>query len=184
MAIEDTEKRAKLHKIGLIFLGYAVLCFITSFWFNSNVGKGALKATIPASGGIIGPLLVKEKNSVYLVTVSQNVNDGAWSFVSGDVLDENKNYLFGFGAEFWDERGRDSDGPWHESNERFNLKITFPKPGKFFLNFQSEMKTSMAGSSINVALKKKRGSALAHFILGLFSIVAAVGILFYANNKG
>ncbi len=183
MAIADPKKREEFNKIGLLFLGYAVLCFITSFWFNSNIGKAALNEQVPPQGGIVGPLDVKERNAVYLITVQQNVDDGKWSFVSGDVLDVNKNYLFGFGGEFWDERGRDSDGPWHEKKEDFELKVTFPDPGKFFLEFKSEMKTSDSGREINVQVKKKRGSSLAHFILGLFSIIAAMGILFYTNAQ-
>ncbi len=183
MAIQDEKKREELNKIGLIFLGYAVLCFITSFWFNSDVGKTALQEQVSPQGGTIGPLHVEESNAVYLITVQQNVQSMAWSFVNGDVLDENKNYLFGFGGEFWEEQGRDSDGAWREAKENFDLKVTFPKPGKFYLKFESEMKTPDSGQGINIVVKKKRGSSLAHFILGLFSIIAAVGILFYANSE-
>lgn len=179
--IEDPKKRAEYNKIGVIFLGYAALCFITSFWFNSNVGKVALLDSTPASGGIVGPLHVKEKNTVYLISISQGVDDGSWSFVSGDVLDENKNYLFGFGGEFWEEHGRDSDGPWHEKKENYDLKVTFPEKGKFYLKFESQMKSPHAGNNITIKVEEKRGSSLAHFVLGVFSIMAAMGILWYAN---
>jgi hypothetical protein len=183
MAIEDLKKRAEYNKIGVIFLGYAFLCFITSFWFDLNVGKATLVDSTPAKGGIIGPLHVKERNTVYLITISQDVDNGAWSFVSGDVLDENKNYLFGFGGEFWEESGRDSDGTWHENKENYNLKVTFPEKGIFYLSFESQMKTLGSGGNIKIKVEEKRGSALAHFVLGVFSIVAASGILLYANAE-
>ena len=86
-------------------------------------------------------------------------------------------------GEFWEESGRDSDGAWREKKENYDLKVTFPEKGNFYLSFKSEMKASSAGGSIKIKVEEKRGSSLAHFILGIFSIMIAVGVLLYTNAE-
>ena len=62
-------------------------------------------------------------------------NNNDWSAVTGNVLDQDKNYLFGFGQEFWKESGYDSDGRWTESKTKYDMKVTLPK-GIYYLEFE------------------------------------------------
>lgn len=179
--INDPAKKEEYRKIAIALLGFAVICFITSLFLNMNVGK-TLKAKVPASGGIIGPVEVKKDYSVYEIKVNQYIPTyGTWSFVGGDVLDENKEYLFGFGKEFWKEQGYDSDGSWSEAVTNFDMKVTFPKKGAFYLEFKADMSRPDAGGEISVIMSPKRGSSLAHVILGIISIIAC-GIVWAKTN--
>jgi hypothetical protein len=172
------------NQIGLILLFYAGLCFMTSLYFNSSSGD-IIKADLLSSGGEVGPINVKKNDTVYSIKVNQRMKrSGDWSFVSGDVLGANKEYLFGFGKEFWTESGYDGDGPWHESDDNFEMKVTFYKAGVYYLNFNTEMSSDTAGSSVNVTVEPKKGSALAHFILGIFSIIIGLFILFFMQETG
>jgi hypothetical protein len=172
------------NQIGLILLFYAGLCFMTSLYFNSSSGE-MVKGNLGTTGGEIGPINVEKDNTVYSINVNQKLNrSGDWSFVSGDVLGANKEYLFGFGKEFWKESGRDGDGPWHEVVDNFEMKVTFYKAGIYYLNFNTEMSSEIAGSKINVTAEPMNGSSLAHFTLGFISIIIGLFTLFFLNDTG
>ncbi len=146
-----------------------------------GAGK-SLKESLPAAGGTIGPIEVKKDYSVYLIRVKQAIKSyGAWSFVSGDVLDENREYLFGFGKEFWKESGYDSDGTWYESVSDYDMKVTLPKKGAYYLRFNADMSRPGAGGDIQVTVQPKYGSSLAHFILGIIGIIACIIVWAKAN---
>ncbi len=179
--IDDPAKKEEYRKVALVLLAFAALCFITSLFLNMNVGN-TLKASVPATGGIIGPLEVKKDFSVYEIKVNQYMPSyGQWSFVGGDVLDENKEYLFGFGKELWKEKGYDSDGSWSEAVTNYDMKVTFPKKGDFYLQFNAEMSRPNAAGEIGVIISPKRGSSLAHVILGIISLIAC-GIVWAKTN--
>jgi hypothetical protein len=170
------------NQIGLIFLFYAGLCFMTSLYFNSSSGD-VIKGNLLSTGGIIGPINVEKNNAVYSINVNQKLNkSGDWSFVSGDVLGANKEYLFGFGKEFWRESGYDSDGAWSEKNDNFEMKVTFYKAGTYYLNFKTEMSSESAGSKVYATVEPMKGSSLAHFTLGFFSIIIGLFILFFMKD--
>ena len=171
-------------KIGLILLMYAGVCFMTSLYFNSSSGE-MVKANILTTGGEIGPIKVEKDNTVYSVKVTQKLNrSGDWSFVSGDVLGENREFLFGFGKEFWKESGYDDGGRWNEVVNNFEIKVTFYKAGIYYLNFNTEMSSATAGSEVNVSAEPKNGSSLAHFTLGFIAIIIGLFILFFLNDAG
>ena len=182
--IEFFKQSSTKNQIGLIFLFYAGLCFMTSLYFNSSSGE-MVQGNLLTTGGEIGPIKVEKDNTVYSVNVNQKLNNsGDWSFVSGDVLGENKEYLFGFGKEFWRESGYDSDGAWSEKDDNFEMKVTFNKAGIYYLSFNTEMSSETAGSEVNVTVEPRKGSALAHFILGIFSIIIGLFILFFMQDGG
>ena len=95
--------------------------------------------TLPSGGGTLGPIHVEGDRGIYKIHVSQRIiNDNDWSYVTGEVLDENKNYLFGFGQEFWKASGYDSEGHWTERKTDYATKVTLQK-GTYFLNFEFEI---------------------------------------------
>ena len=178
----DSEKFVEWTKVSYALLAFSGLCFLTSFFLNMDVGS-SVKQTIPLSGGDVGPIEVKEEYSVYRIAVTQTLNAyGIWSFVGGEVLDERKEYLFGFGKELWKDRGVDYEGyAWSEQETTFDLKVTFPQKGVYFLRMTVETNQPSAAGSVIVKVTPKQGSSLAHFILGILSLIGAVGVWMWVN---
>ena len=180
------EHKIKFIKLAKIFLIFAIICFVTSIFFDSNVGN-PIKTTLPNTGGTIGPIEVKKDKAVYSIKVSQSMNTNQWSNVEGNVLDNNKQYLFGFGKELWDEDGTEYDPEdgtnsyWHESDTNYDAKLTFPKRGIYYLQFETEMSNPVDIGNINVEIMQKQASSLAFFWLAILSIIAS-GISFIIAN--
>ena len=169
-------------KIIGIFIAFSILCFITSCFMNMNTDS-VIKENISTTGGEIGPIEVKKDYSVYNVHVEKYIGDNSWSFIGGDVLDQDKNYLFGFGKELWRESGFDSDGPWTEQDTDLNIKITFNKAGTYYLRFNDDSNDATTSQSNNlsdlqVTVSPKHGSSLIHFILGCIALIIIFGLFF------
>ena len=148
-------------QFAIAFIGFAVLCLFTSLFFNFNRGK-SIKEQLPAQGGIVGPIEVKKDKTVYLIKVKQNITgNNQWSSVTGELLDAQKNYLFGFGKGFWNESGYDTEGYWSERVTKYDMKITIPTKGTYFLSFEkigrhtSELQSHSFISYAVFCLKKK-----------------------------
>lgn len=160
----------------IAFMVFAGLCLFTSLFFNSNRGK-SIREQLPAQGGIVGPIEVKKDKTVYLIEVKQDITrDNQWSSVTGELLDAQKNYLFGFGKGFWKETGYDSEGYWSERVTKYDMKITIPAKGTYFLNFETERSPGV-NSNIYVTVSKKAGSALPFLWAGIIFLI--ISIVFY-----
>lgn len=178
----------------LIFIGFALICFITALVMNSNSSK-SLNKSIPVSGGEIGPFTVEKDKTVVELKARQPLEYGHSSYVSGDVLDQNKNHLFSFGKEFWAETGYDMDGHWSESDTSMKSKFTLQQAGTYYIRLTSEHsqqncsdidlacqdRAKKVNANISVSVSQKRGSSLPHLIAGIFGLLIAVVLYFFEN---
>ena len=198
LKMQKTEKQNQkkssnnISKIIGMLIAFSMLCFITSCFMNMNT-DAVIKKGIPLTGGEIGPIEVNTDYSVYNIYIEKHLSNNSWSFVGGDVLDQDKNYLFGFGKELWRESGFDSDGPWTEQDTDLNIKITFNKAGTYYLRFNDESSSTTTSainsfnpqpdslSDLQVTVSPKRGSSLIHFILGCISLVIGVGLFLFVH---
>lgn len=175
--LEEVRANEEKIKIGWALLGFAVLFFITSLVLNSNVGEPITKILSPADN-IVGPIEVRENNEVYQIKISQPIRAyGTWSVVEGSVLDENKNYLFGFSDELGSYAGRDSEGSWAEVKNDYEMKMTMPQKGTYYLSFSFETNNPRAVDPIRVTVARKKGSSLALFWAGMIAFVFGAGYI-------
>lgn len=172
----------QLLKFSWVLLIFSIVCFITMFILNNSVNQNLVK-NLPVKGGILGPINVKKDHSVYSIIIQQPLNSfDVWSFVNGSVLDKNKEFLFGFGKELWSEEGYDDGGHWTEQENNYEIKVTFPTKGTYYLEFESENNSSNVGE-ITVQVSQKIASSLIFDDLGAISLVIAVIILLIILNK-
>lgn len=163
-----------------IFIGFAFLCFLTALIMHGDTSF-RLKDKIDVQGGEIGPIEVKKDNSVFELKANQNLSYGKWSYVSAELLDSNKNYLFSFGKQLWAETGYDSDGRWYEKDTDVSSKFTIKKAGTYYLRLKSNNSGGVL-SNINVSVTRKRGSSLPHLIAGIFGLI--IGVFLYYTRQG
>lgn len=184
-----TEDRALLIARLLAFgvVGLGVLSLLTSFYFMS--GTRIVGQTLPANGGTVGPFTIDQPNTVLRVSVRQNVplppgyatNRGSWSFIGGEVLDEDEEYLFGFGGELWSETGYD-DSRWTEYDNEYSINVTLPEAGVFYIEFLVEAAGDVQLSPIQVAIEKLPGSSIPHFVLGIGLILLGLLMRLVVTN--
>lgn len=171
MGQESATNIARFTSIGIVILG--VLSLLTSLYFTTQ--RQVLQQTLPATGGSVGPFEVKSAGTVLEVVVVQSLTlppgsntatRGVWSFVSGEVTDDDDEYLFGFGGELWKESGYDGSY-WTEEDRDYAIKLTMPEAGQFFLEFSSEAPFGATVGPMRVTVHQLRGSAIPHFVLGI-----------------
>lgn len=121
---------------------------------------------------LIGPINVKKRREVYEISIVASLPAQSWSFIEGEVLDQDKEYLFSFGKELWYETGRDADGAWSENKNHYSIRVTFPQPGTYYLNFKTDSNKMPQNGVVKVT--RKRGSALPHFWFGIIALVTGI----------
>ena len=161
------------YKYQAAFILFGVICLITALYFSQSTGMLASQQ-LAGEGGRFGPIKTDNLNQVVQIQVSQTVPMQAWSTIAGEVVDARDNTLFSFNEELWSESGIDSDGPWTEKKNTYNLSITFTRPGEYFIEFDVESSLNQQ-QPISVQARRKRGSSIPYMVIGGLAII--IGLL-------
>lgn len=178
---DDKYKETKplFNKLAIIFFIFSVISFIAISQLDTNTSV-PIKTALSKNGGIVGPVDIQKDNTVCIIKSYQDVGLNQSSFVTGNVLDENKEYLFGFGKDLWNEEGYD-DGYWHETENNYETRVTFPIKGKYYFEFETEATDSNQISDMYVEIVQKQASSLIFQWFGWLGLIAA-GIFFVMAN--
>lgn len=159
-------------------IGFGFLSFITAMGFSISTGN-LVSEVLPPKGGIVGPILVEKDRTVYQISVSQDVPNRASNHIEGAVLDADKNHLFSFGEEFWQESGYDDEGAWTEKKTDYDIKVTLQR-GTYYLGFEPENPKLL--SQIRIVVNKKGGSAIPFVTAGVIALI--IGLILNEKSKG
>lgn len=177
------EKKIFRQRMSRVIFAAAIIFLLTALFLD---GKGAIseQQTLPGSGGTVGPVKVTEPNTVVKIDVTQNIStNSAWSFVTGELLDANREYLTGFGDEFYYETGYDSEGGWTEQEKDFDNKLTIQKPGEYFFNFNVESNIGLdVLPDMRVRIESKVGSSIPHFAGGMLLLIGSVLLNYFSGG--
>ena len=173
----------KMNKYGLSFLVFGLICLFTAGILSSHTGN-SIKQNIPPTGGKFGPIKIQEKNEVVEIEVAQRVGDKHWSAIEAKVVDAKDNYLFAFSEELWFETGYDADGRWQEGKNQYDISVTFPEPGNYFIHFSSANSDGSNVGGIRVEANKKVGSSIIHLWLGCLSLIIGAAIIYLKDFSG
>lgn len=174
--------RVDLGALSAVFLVFAAICFITAINYDSTE-ETLLRTQYKGQEKTLGPIETKRKDTVLAIEFSHALsisgNNGAMSsFVEGEVLDRDRNYLFSFGKEFWAEAGYD-EGYWKESDTDTLIKLTLPDIGSYYLRFKAE---GSLNRQISVTVSRLTGSGLLHRVLGIIALITGI-VLFWLGNR-
>jgi hypothetical protein len=192
------EDGVDLEKVVIVFIVFGILSLITAWIFSmetqrlfSDTVRTYVSPSVPSQQAVageqeegkgvatIGPITVQRYKEVYEISIASSVPENTWSFVEGEVLDAEKDYLFSFGKELWSETGYDDEGAWRESDNSYSMKLTFPQPGQYYLNLKSS--GSYNPDAVQVTISKKRGSSIPHFVFGIFTLL--IGLVLSEVHK-
>lgn len=184
--LAEAGERPRMRAIAIITLGFGVLSLVTGLVF-SVVGTRLANATLPAEGGRVGPVVVERANTVLDVEVYQPFRADGWSYVEAEVQDEEGEYLFGFGEELWAESGYDG-GSWHEEKNDYDLNVTIPEPGTYYLAFTAQAAGVQYGGyspaiETRVTVEKKIGSSLPFLVAGILALLGGAFLFFASSSK-
>lgn len=155
-------------KLTTVFMVCSIISLTTS-WFYSLSDK---KLTLTSDNNVYGPIEIKRPREPYNIFIKTDIPAQHSVVIEGEVLNEKKEPLFSFGEELWHEEGRDSDGYWRDIKNSYDINITFPLPGNYYVKFIEDGPYNSAKLSINIT--KKNGSALPHFWFGIFTLLIGV----------
>ena len=166
----------------IVLTVFSLLCFATSAALNYT-GRNVLSKQVAATGGVIGPISAPSANQSYHVGVASDLPSfQTWKFVSIDVLDEKKEFLFAFGSDLWKQSGYDGGEYWSEWVTQFDHKFTLKEPGNYYLQVNVDV-GSAEQRVIKVRVRQLTGSSLAHLVLAIFAGIAAIvcGWIYYES---
>lgn len=174
-------RNEKLRAAGIVLMAFGLVSLITAIFFARQSGA-ALVQSLPAEGGIVGPVEITKENTVLHITVQQSFSQDSWSYIEGDVLDAEQEPLFSFGDELWRESGYDSDGAWSESDSTYDLKVTIPEKGTHYLELTAELAAPSTASSMSIRVEPQAGSTVPFIAAGIIGLI--LGLILHEMATG
>lgn len=165
------------NNIMLIVTIFCIICFITSLMLQSSVSSGRTDYSV-SEGMTYGPIKITNKPKIYKIKAHFN-GDNTSSYISGEVLDEDKDTLYEFGKDLWHESGYDSDGYWSESERNMTAYLTFKEKGTYYVQFHTDENNM---HNISITLQLVKGSYVAHSQVGSIFLFIVM-ILFCMLNR-
>lgn len=178
MLIKNDPDPVDLGKIATVFIVFGLLSLLTSWIYSAKTEEVVNTSFRPNNhdkAAKIGPINVSKYDKIYNINIKIDyISVNSWSFVEGQVLNSDKQYLFSFGKELWHEKGRDADGAWRDIEDKYSINITFPKRGTYYLQFNTE--SNRGPTSITVTVSTKRGSSLPHLWFGIVILIIGIAL--------
>lgn len=152
----------------LILSVFALLCIFTSICLEEINSPSVKRYSYLQEGQTFGPIVITKNKPVIYEIKSYFRGDNDSSYISGEVLDEEKDTLYEFGKDAWHESGYDSEGYWSESDNSMTAKLAFTEPGTYYIKLGTENNKL---SQFNIVLSRKTGSGIPHLMLGCYSLL-------------
>lgn len=179
----EPEESVDLGKVATVFIIFGLLSLFTAWMYSMETEQISKTSFRPVgtsgSSAEIGPINVRKHNESYTIHVKASLSSQSWANIEGQVLDSTKQYLFSFGKELSYYSGRDYEGSWTELDNNYSINVTFPKPGTYYLQFNTQ--SDRAPQNVEVKVSKKRGSSIPHMWFGI--IILLIGIVMRELKK-
>lgn len=186
----------KARAIGISLLMFGIISLFTSIFFTGTAGPPKVFALEQQPIGELGPLEIPADNTVVNLTIRQPVRQisdernmfssnrklNGWATVECELLDAGKELLLSFSEELWAESGYD-EGYWSETKSDYNLKLTIPKKGTYYLGLSIEAADIELSGQATVRVEFMVGSTVPHFAAGFLGILLGLIIFLVARSQ-
>jgi hypothetical protein len=172
-------------------LGFAVLALITAVGLTLRPAGFSTTEQVPPEEGLVGPIEISEDNMRLGVEVRQEIDQASsqtfkrWSFVTVELLDENKQYLSSFGGEFWHEAGYDQER-WQEDDETYQATLRVPSAGTYYLRLKTEsdvQPSELSPAQIKMYEQARWGTPIPFQIAGFFAVFFGLTLFIVSRVK-
>lgn len=139
-------------------------------------------ASIPPDGARFGPYTLTAAGRVHRLRVSSDLSQSA-AWVQA-VIEDDAGDLFNAGGEFWDERGHDNEGAWHEYNLQAQSDFLLSQPGNVYVRVYAEPEAA-GGSGGNVSFIVEQGVLYPPYLatFGTLSLLLGGGFLIASSPE-
>ena len=162
----------------LIVVIFSIICFITSMNLQASTSVGRTDYDI-REGMTYGPIKIDKQPKIYKIKADFRGSNTS-TYLSGEVLDKDKDTLYEFGKDLWHESGYDSEGYWSESERKMTAYLTFKEKGTYYIQFNTEEKNMR---NIDITIQLVKGSYVAHSQFGSLFLLIAMIIFFMLNKQ-
>lgn len=181
MIVNPKEKKLTLmfyNNLMFILAIFSLICLATYFNLENKVVSSS-KSFFLEKGSMYGPIVVKKNKPVVCTLKASMCDDNTGIYLTGEVLDEEKETLYEFGKELWHESGYDAEGYWSESDRNLKANLSFTEEGKYYIQFNTDENYM---GNVAVSISTKKGSGIPHLMMG-FCILLLVYIFFVMLNR-
>lgn len=176
------KNRIFYNNLCLLVSVFCIICFITSMFFQNSIKHQKTFYNVKENA-IYGPIKISNTKSVYRIIATFTGMDSD-TYISGEVLNEDKDTVYEFGKDLWHEQGYDSDGHWSESDRNMTTDLTFSEKGTYYIQFSSD---DNAGRTIipaiNLTIETMNGSYVAHLQIGAIFLLIVICIFCFSNTE-
>ncbi len=185
------QKKGTLRAIGWVVTLFGGISMFSALFFTTQLGA-PIKGKLTKEGGMTEAFVTPKKNTVVKIEVQQPIHhDNVWSFVSGEILDPEQEVLFSFAEELWRETGYSEGQFWRETKSKFDLKVTLPDPGTYYIHLETERppKPNARGrvysrfGDLHWKVTALSGSTVPLFAGGLLGLIFGVILLQIAKSR-
>jgi len=180
--------------VSLYLLGFSVLCLGTAVVLTLRPAGFSHEQQVSVTGDTVGPITIEREGMRVGVEVEQEIDAGSgrryqrWSFVTVELLNENKEYLSSFGGEFWHYAGYDEGVHWTQDDETYQATLEVLEAGTYYLKIETETNVDFSElDPIRIALVEHArwgdpvplmAAGYATFFLGVFLLLIGTKIPF------
>lgn len=179
---EAAAKRAGPRKTILLVLTLLALLLLA---FSFMTGRKTYEdtATVGMSNPVqsLTPVTLSNTDQAHRITLSIDaLPTNSWFMVSAWAYDEKDTKYHLYSATFWDEAGRDSDGPWHEDELKISHLFRPATAGAYRLELNYEEASPNAPQQKTVTVEIEEGLWLSRYFIFL---ALFCGVLWYFYHK-
>ena len=156
------QDRLLINNVCIIVCIFCLLCFFTALSQQNAKTKEYQYGTLPKEGILLGPIEVDKKSQIFKVNAHFSGSNTS-TYISGEVLDKDKDTLYEFGKDLWHEEGYDSEGHWSEAERNLSAYLTFSEKGTYYIKMMAE---EGAAGNISVSISRQKSSYVAHLEVG------------------
>jgi hypothetical protein len=180
--VQETARRKQYRKLAIVCAIFCVLsCLGALFTLLTGRKLLAQEARLTTDEQTMGPFEVTRPGRAHRISLRAGpLPTNTWAVVDVSVVDGRENEFYLFSAEFWDEAGRDSEGPWHESDLKEDYLFRPDEAGPYTLALAID---EAIVESLELEVTVRGGVWLGRYFV-IFAVLCAVLAVVFGSLGG